>query len=82
MASAVKNQDDTFTVTLDAREQQIAKRWGQETGRTKAEVLARVVESALRDRWHDFKRADGASFQQRYEALPDQTRAQIDALLG
>lgn len=82
MASAIRNADQTFTVTLSAIEQRIVTRASQTASVPAAAVMAQLIEEHLRALYNGYRRLDGDSMQERYDALTPAQQAQIDAILG
>lgn len=82
MAQVTKNPDDTYTLTLTAREQKTLKRHGEAMGQSRAKALEDRLSSIL-EHWRDeYQRIDGQTVQTKYDALPADKQAQIDAILN
>lgn len=82
MATVTKNPDDTYTVTLTAKEQKTLKRHGEFLGASKAKALEGRLTDQL-DHWREeYRRTDGTTKQDKYDSLDATVQAQIDALLG
>lgn len=82
MAQVSRNQGDTFTVTLTAREHSVLKRWSDEHARSKAAQLEDVIIGCLLNKAQDYRQIDGPKFQDKYEALTAQQQADVDAILA
>jgi len=85
MAQVIKNADDTFVVTLTAKEQKTLQRWSNEprTGGpvSKAKQLEMVIDSDLAQKASEYLAIDGPTLRQKYEAATPAVQAQVDALL-
>lgn len=87
MATVTKNQDDTYTVTLTAKEQKTLKRWSEEPmpgseSRTKAAQLERLIHGELKLKAEAHQSVDGPKLREKYDAATDEQRAEVDAILN
>ncbi len=83
MSAVVKNQDDTFTVTLSNKEIKTLERWAVDQGRTKAKQLESMIEQAIRDKSRDYYTDPVVpELQDRYRNASPAVQNQVDTLLG
>lgn len=84
MAQVVKNPDNTLTVTLNAKEQKLLKRWGDEQlpPRNVGAQFEDVVNGFLQNKANDYRNIDGPTLRDKYEALTPAKQAEVDAILN
>jgi phosphopantetheinyl transferase (holo-ACP synthase) len=82
MATVVQNPDETFTLTLTAREHAVAQRWAAKQGVSKANGIEALIERKLRELYLQYKDREAAARQEAYEAAGAQTKTAVDTALG
>lgn len=87
MAQVIKNPDDTFVVTLTAKEHKTLDRWRLEPTipggpRPKARQLELAVDSDLAIKATEYRLLDGPTMRAQYEALPPAKQAEVDVILA
>jgi len=86
MAQVIKNADDTFAVTLTAKEQKTLKRWSDivrdGSGVSKAKQLELVVTAQLQAKTDEFRQQDGPTMRAQYDALTPEKQAEVDVILA
>lgn len=82
MATAVRNPDGTFTVTLTAAEQDILTRRAAKEGIGPAPALAILITRRLREWLQQYRERVATARQDAYEAALPSARTTADAAIG
>jgi hypothetical protein len=81
MASAIRNPDATYTLTLTAREQAVAAKIGAGLV-TQAKVIEAIVERKLREAYLQYRDREADGRQLAYDAATPANQATADSAIG